>query len=116
MYSVFLLFISFCSAAGSVPVISVSPSSLTVSEGEEALFECTAKGDPNPTIRWSRENGQFPQSSSSVNGVLRIFPTKPEDEGAYVCTAANSFGVKAFLVTLNVERGKWTKISYISAT
>ncbi|XP_068699347.1 basement membrane-specific heparan sulfate proteoglycan core protein-like isoform X3 [Montipora foliosa] len=92
------------SAAGSVPVISVSPSSLTVTEGEEALFECTARGEPTPTTRWSRENGQFPQSSSSVNGVLRIFPTKSEDEGDYVCTAANSFGAKASLVTLNVER------------
>ena len=87
-------------------MISVSPSSLTVSEDEEALFSCTAKGEPSPTISWSRENGQLPQSSSLVNGVLRIFPAKPEDEGAYVCTAANSFGAKAFLVTLNVERGK----------
>ena len=100
-----VLFSSFSTAAGSVPVISVSPRSLTVSDGEEALFECTANGDPTPTIRWSRENGQISQSSSSVNGVLRIFSAKPEDEGTYVCRAANTFGAKAILVTLNVEKG-----------
>lgn len=97
---------TFLVAPGSVPIITVTPSLLTVSEDEEALFECTAKGDPPPTIRWSREKGQLPQSSYSANGLLRIFPTRPEDGGAYVCTAANAFGVDGYLVTLIVERGK----------
>ena len=69
------------------------------------MFECTAGGDPTPTIRWSRENGPLPQFSSSENGLLRIFPTNLEDGGAYVCTAANSIGADGVLVTLTVERG-----------
>ncbi|XP_078373536.1 basement membrane-specific heparan sulfate proteoglycan core protein-like [Oculina patagonica] len=92
------------SAPGSVPTISVTPNTLTVLEGEEARFECSAKGDPTPTISWSRENGQLPQSSSSVNGLLSILPTTLEDGGAYVCTAANTFGADGVLVTLTVER------------
>lgn len=87
-------------------MISVSPRSLTISEGQEALFQCTADGDPAPIIRWSRENGPFPESSTLENGMFRIFPTRPEDGGAYVCTAANSFGARAFLVNLRIERGK----------
>ena len=92
-------------AAGSAPVISVSPSSLTITEGEEAMFECKAAGNPPPTVRWSRANGQILESSWAVSGVLRILSTTPEDEGVYACTAANSFGAKAFLVTLDVKIG-----------
>lgn len=92
------------SAPGSVPVIAVTPITLTVLEGEQALFECTAGGDPTPTIRWSRENGGLPQFSSSENGLLSIFPTNLEDGGAYVCTAANAIGADGVLVTLTVER------------
>ena len=69
------------------------------------MFECSAEGDPTPTIRWSRENGQLPQFSSSDYGLLSIFPTNLEDGGAYVCTAANAIGADGVLVTLTVERG-----------
>lgn len=79
---------------------------MTVLEGEEASFQCTATGDPPPTIRWSREKGQLSPSSISSNGVLSIYPTKLEDGGAFVCTAANKIGVDGSLVTLTVERGK----------
>ena len=95
----------FLVAPGSVPVISVTPITLTVLEGEQALFECTAEGDPTPTIRWSRENGRLPQFSSSENGLLIISSTNLEDGGAYVCTAANAIGADGFLVTLTVKRG-----------
>lgn len=73
-------------------------------------MNCTSKGDPTPTIRWSRENGQLPQFSFSANGLLSISPVTLEDGGAYVCTAANTFGVDAELVTLTVERGKVNKL------
>ena len=53
------LFIIFLTAGGSVPEISVTPSTLNVIEGDEALFECLGVGDPTPTIRWSREKGRL---------------------------------------------------------
>ena len=99
------LFIIFLTAGGSVPLISVTPSTLNVIEGDEALFECLAVGDPTPTIRWSREKGRLSSSSSSENGVLIISSTKLEDAGTYFCRAANKFGAKAEHVTLNVEKG-----------
>ena len=102
---IFPTYFVFLVAPGSVPVISVSFTTLTVLEGEQALFECTAEGDPTPTIRWSRENGRLPPFSSSENGLLSIFPTNLEDGGAYVCTAANAIGANGVLVTLTVERG-----------
>ncbi|XP_073252081.1 basement membrane-specific heparan sulfate proteoglycan core protein-like [Porites lutea] len=92
------------SAGGSVPEISITPSTLNVIEGDEALFECLAGGDPTPTIRWSREKGRLSSSSSSENGVLIISSTKLEDAGTYFCRAANKFGAKAESVTLNVEK------------
>ena len=98
------LFIIFLTAGGSVPEISVTPSTLNVIEGDEALFECLAVGDPTPTIRWSREKGRLSSSSSSENGVLIISSTKLEDAGTYFCRAANKFGAKAAPVTLNVEK------------
>ena len=77
------LLIIFLTTGGSVPVISVTPSTLNVIEGDEALFEWLGVGDPTPTIRWLREKGRLSSSSSSENGVLIISSTKLEDAGTY---------------------------------
>ena len=97
---------SLFAAPGSVPVVKVGPASLKVIEGEEAVFNCIASGEPEPNIRWSRLRGSFPESSVAVKGVLRIYPAVLGDGGTYICTAANRFGAVATSVTLEVEKGK----------
>lgn len=43
------------------------PEDVSVSLGESAHFFCEAKGDPMPTVEWSREQGPLP------NGRLETF-------------------------------------------
>jgi hypothetical protein len=68
-------------------------------------FKCTATGDPQPIIRWTRVEGDFSQSTSRISGVLRIDPTSLADQGTYVCTAANRFGAVADNAAMSVEKG-----------
>lgn len=70
-----------------------------------AEFKCTATGDPQPIIRWTRVEGNFSQLASRIGGVLRIDPTAVEDQGTYVCTAANRFGAVADNAVISVEKG-----------
>ena len=86
--------------------MSVSTSSLTVLEGEESVFECSATGEPRPTVRWTRPGAELPQSSMSASGQLRIYPTEIGDEGTYSCVATNSFGEAEERVNLTVEKGE----------
>ena len=38
------------------PSISASPVSLTLVNGDTAVFTCTAPGDPTPTVTWLTTN------------------------------------------------------------
>ncbi len=47
----------------------------TVSNGQSAFMHCTAKGMPNPTIRWVTFTGAQLRPSQFINGNLLVFPT-----------------------------------------
>ena len=83
-------------AAHSVPPQFISqPQNVTVTESTTALFECSAIGNPTPTITWKRIRtggneslqGQRPGGDLYITSVKRNF-----DEGTYYCTASNSAG------------------------
>lgn len=42
------------------PVLLREPQDVSVSLGESAHFFCEAKGDPMPTVEWSKEQGPLP--------------------------------------------------------
>ncbi|XP_020914582.1 basement membrane-specific heparan sulfate proteoglycan core protein, partial [Exaiptasia diaphana] len=95
-------------AVGSAPIVQVSPKSLDVMEGEAAELQCTASGDPPPTFTWSRVEGDIPESSTKIDGVLRIDSLSINDSGTYVCTAANRFGAVAENAVVTVEKDSST--------
>ncbi|XP_029302906.1 roundabout homolog 2 isoform X2 [Cottoperca gobio] len=76
------------------PVLVRRPVNQVVMEEETVDFLCEVHGDPPPTVRWRREEGELPRERFEIrNGnSLRLFRVKEEDEGTYTCTSENSVG------------------------
>ncbi|XP_073968953.1 roundabout homolog 2-like isoform X2 [Rhodnius prolixus] len=97
----------------SVPEFIVKPSDETVSFNGLAKFDCAARGNPPPSVFWSKEGSQvlmFPGNSygrMAVNnkGQLSIHGVLKEDAGYLVCSAlsvAGSTSARAFLQVKSV--------------
>ncbi|KAM4743417.1 roundabout homolog 2 isoform 2-T2 [Anableps anableps] len=76
------------------PVLVRRPVNQVVMEEETVDFLCEVHGDPAPTVRWRREEGELPRGRFEIrNGNnLRLFRVKEQDEGLYTCTSENSVG------------------------
>ena len=83
-------------------VITQTPESTEVSEGERATFTCIAVGRPLPNITWNGPQGEInndenididthelPQSNAFLS-VLNLKHISFFDTGVYNCTASNS--------------------------
>ncbi|GAB1285527.1 Hemicentin-1 [Apodemus speciosus] len=74
--------------------------------GGNAILNCEVKGDPAPTIQWSRKGADI-ESSHRIrqlgNGSLAIYGTVNEDAGDYTCVAANEAGVVERSVSLTLQ-------------
>ncbi|XP_034025004.1 roundabout homolog 2-like isoform X2 [Thalassophryne amazonica] len=76
------------------PVLVRRPVNQVVMEEETVDFLCEVHGDPAPTVRWRRDEGELPRGRFEIrNGNnLRLFRVKEQDEGIYTCTSENSVG------------------------
>ncbi|XP_074858281.1 hemicentin-1 isoform X2 [Carettochelys insculpta] len=74
--------------------------------GGNAILNCEVRGDPPPTIQWSKR-GVSIQISNRIrqlsNGSLAIYGTVNEDAGDYACVATNDAGVVERSVTLILQ-------------
>ncbi|XP_071342317.1 hemicentin-1 isoform X2 [Trachinotus anak] len=74
--------------------------------GGNAILNCEVRGDPLPTIQWSK-NGINIQINNRIrqldNGSLAIYGTVSEDAGNYMCVATNDAGVVERSVTLTLQ-------------
>lgn len=74
--------------------------------GGNAMLNCEVRGDPPPTIQWSKK-GVGVQISNRirqlVNGSLAIYGTVNEDAGDYKCVATNDAGVVERSLTLTLQ-------------
>ena len=83
----------------------IKPNSTTGFEGYSLKLDCTAIGDPVPTITWIgkpiRENAehfvQYP------NGTLFIREIRADDAGKYQCIAGSDAGLNTAEITLTVQ-------------
>ncbi|XP_063854144.1 protein amalgam-like [Scylla paramamosain] len=73
-----------------------SSSDVSVSEGGEAVLTCEASGDPQPAIRWVREDGQpLPATANAsvseehLGRSLVLSSASRNASGAYLCIATN---------------------------
>ena len=91
----------------SVPVVAVSPKTLTVNEGGSASFQCSVNGNPKPVLEWSKLNSLSQMSPSTVSGgKLLLKNVAGNDAGKYNCSGVNILGKAHALVQL-VVNGKF---------
>lgn len=87
----------------SVPQVTVSPSSMTVTENQSATFLCSASGNPKPKVLWSKMNGSQLVNRNGQQNKLFINKATYNDSGKYVCTARNILGKEEKIIELVVE-------------
>ncbi|XP_077013357.1 hemicentin-1 isoform X4 [Tamandua tetradactyla] len=74
--------------------------------GGNAILNCEVKGDPAPTIHWSRMGVEIEISRrirQLGNGSLAIYGTISQDAGDYTCVAANEAGVVERSMSLTLQ-------------
>ncbi|XP_071534823.1 protein amalgam-like [Panulirus ornatus] len=76
-----------------------------VAKGKSVTLECKAHGNPEPIIRWSRQEGPLSSGKHSHHGHrLTLERVDRHMEGTYLCTADNGIGEPASAaMSLTVE-------------
>ena len=88
----------------SYPTVVVSPVTLTVNEGGSASFQCSASGNPEPAVGWSKlENRSEIIQSEVSGGNLELKKVTGNDSGVYQCSATNILGNSRKMVQLTVN-------------
>ncbi|KFO61605.1 Roundabout 2, partial [Corvus brachyrhynchos] len=87
------------------PAFGKRPHNQVVLVEGTAEFTCEAVGDPQPAVRWRKEEGEMPLGRWEVlpDNTLRISRLQVEDEGTYTCLADNSVGRSEASGTLTVH-------------
>ncbi|XP_077064798.1 roundabout homolog 2 [Siphateles boraxobius] len=76
------------------PVFIRRPVNQIVLAEETVDFLCEVHGDPAPTVRWNRDEGELPRGRFEIRGdnSLHLMRVRAEDEGTYTCVTENSVG------------------------
>ena len=62
-------------------------------QNQNVTIVCTATGQPQPTITWSKLGGVLPKGRNEVmNDALKIYQVTRDDGGIYTCKADNILG------------------------
>uniref|UniRef100_A0A1I7RWJ2 Down syndrome cell adhesion molecule-like protein Dscam2 n=1 Tax=Bursaphelenchus xylophilus TaxID=6326 RepID=A0A1I7RWJ2_BURXY len=90
-----------------VITVDLSPSIMNsgtnkVVEGNVAVMECVATGEPKPKITWQRNGIRVETGARYMveESVLKIIDTHSSDSGIYVCVATNEAGTDQQAFTL----------------
>ncbi|XP_014853485.1 PREDICTED: roundabout homolog 2-like [Poecilia mexicana] len=89
------------------PVFTKQPVNQVVLADDTVEFFCEVHGDPTPTVRWRREEGELPRGRFEIrsDNSLRLSQVRAEDEGTYTCVSENSVGKAEASGTLQVHVG-----------
>ncbi|XP_076017397.1 roundabout homolog 3 [Genypterus blacodes] len=87
------------------PMFTKQPVNQVVLADDTVDFFCEVHGDPTPTIRWKREEGELPRGRFEIrsDSSLRLTNVRAEDEGTYTCVSENSVGKAEATGTLQVH-------------
>ena len=71
--------------------------------GKNITLACTASGQPQPSITWSKPFGGLPKDRTEIKkGNLTIYKVEKNDRGTYICKADNILGLDTALAQLTV--------------
>ncbi|XP_072547703.1 roundabout homolog 1 isoform X6 [Salminus brasiliensis] len=81
------------------------PSSQSVLVDQSVEFRCEAQGDPVPTVRWRKEDGELPKGRFEIRDdhTLKLKRLSSADAGSYTCLAENMMGKTEATATLTVH-------------
>ncbi|XP_074535032.1 roundabout homolog 1 isoform X2 [Halichoeres trimaculatus] len=81
------------------------PSSQVVLVDQSVEFRCEARGDPVPTVRWRKDDGDLPKGRYEIreDHTLKIRRLTSADVGSYSCVAENMVGKAEASATLTVH-------------
>ena len=87
-----------------MPGTKGEPGESTVNEGGSASFQCSASGNPEPSIVWRKLNNQSEIIQSAVSGgKLHLKNVTGSDSGVYQCSATNILGNGLAVAQLQVN-------------
>uniref|UniRef100_A0A674K6S3 Roundabout guidance receptor 2 n=1 Tax=Terrapene triunguis TaxID=2587831 RepID=A0A674K6S3_9SAUR len=87
------------------PTFLRRPINQVVLEEEAVEFRCQVQGDPQPTVRWKKDDVDLPRGRYDIKDdyTLRIKKATSTDEGTYTCIAENRVGKVEASATLIVR-------------
>ena len=72
---------------------------LTVPVGRSVKLDCSAEGNPRPTVKWYKDGNLFKERKSGYKlywsrwaTMLILKGLVPSDAGSYMCNVSNSYG------------------------
>lgn len=74
------------------PRVHFSSNRLIAEEGQNVSIVCTATGQPQPHVTWSKSIGRLPHRAVVSNETLKISNVTKKDGGTYHCAARNILG------------------------
>ena len=89
----------------STPTVVISPMDQTIKENRNVVFQCSATGNPQPTVTWIRADALHwtDRFRYERGGRLEGRHVTLEDAGKYICVGRNMFGSANMSATLIVE-------------
>ncbi|XP_070311177.1 roundabout homolog 2 isoform X11 [Odocoileus virginianus] len=87
------------------PTFLRRPINQVVLEEEAVEFRCQVQGDPQPAVRWKKDDADLPRGRYDIKDdyTLRIKKAVSTDEGTYTCIAENRVGKVEASATLTVR-------------
>ncbi|XP_055022954.1 LOW QUALITY PROTEIN: roundabout homolog 1 [Boleophthalmus pectinirostris] len=81
------------------------PGSQVVLVDQSVEFRCEARGDPVPTVRWRKDDGELPKGRFEIreDHTLKLRRLTPADVGSYTCLAENMVGKAEASASLTVH-------------